>query len=154
VRQACILATEVPAQYLDKEMQDFKRRNPISTTEEALDHVVKWKVPPKLEGSPRDHRENLENLLTVASAIGLPHLLVTLTEDDASEVRWTKVDDLERILHVFGGDGMTFADAPVECSTLFVKRFKKLMDEDILNKQHRARGGIFGRVTAHMVRSV
>ena len=125
-----------------------------STSEEAIDHIVKWKVPPKLEGSPRDHREQLENLLTVSQIdnLGLPHLLVTLTEDDASEVRWTEVDDLERILHLFN-DNLTFADAPVECATLFVRRFKKLMEDDILNTKNKHRdGGIFGRVVGHMVR--
>ena len=154
VRQACLLAAEVPASFLEKELYNYRIRHPNATYEEALDHVVKWKVPPKLEGSPRDHRENLETLLTVCHSMGLPNLLVTLTADDKSEVRWTEIDDLERVLHLFNEE-LTFADAPVECSEVFVARFKKLMEEDILNSKNRKRdGGIFGRVLGHMVRCV
>ena len=151
VRQACMLAQEVPATFLERELYKYKAKNPNATTDDAMKHIMKWKVPPKIEGSPRCHREALENLLTLAAKFGMPNLMVTLTADDSSEVRWKEIEDLERILNLFG-PGFAHSQAPGECAAQFIGKFNKLLKEDILNSKNKARGGIFGRVQRYMYR--
>ena len=70
-------------------------------------------VPPTLEGSPRDHRERLEDLLTLVNKFGLPHLMVTMTADETSGLRWKEIDDLDRILDYLRSTA-TFSEAPAE----------------------------------------
>ena len=113
--------------------------------------MLSIQVPPQLEGSPRCHRERLEDLLTLVKDFGLPHLLITLTADETSELRWSEIGDLEHILDLMSTTA-SYTEAPVECAAQFMARFKKLLDEDILNKKNRARGGIFGKVLRYMYR--
>jgi hypothetical protein len=64
-------------------------------------NVVKYTVPISLPGSPSWHRKQLNDLLFLVQEWGMPHLFLTLTADEASEMRWTEVNDLEAHLNKF-----------------------------------------------------
>ena len=44
LRQAYKLAQEVPATYLEKSLYMYKAKNPGSSLEDAMKHIMKWKV--------------------------------------------------------------------------------------------------------------
>lgn len=64
-------------------------------------HVISDVVPPSIPGSPQWHGNALKDLLTKASTYGMPHLFLTLTADEVSELRWEEIKSLEEHLQRF-----------------------------------------------------
>jgi len=58
---------------------------------------------------------------------------LTLTSDEASEMKWHEVRDLQAFLARFmkGRCPTSFADLPVECAALFHRRFTEFFREHI-----------------------
>jgi hypothetical protein len=116
-------------------------------------HVVKWKMPATVIGSPKYHRDALLDLKALVQRAGMPTLFVTLTADEVSGTRWEEINDLETFMERFA-QGFKYSDVPVECAAHFIDRFKTLMRRDILctDESGRQKRGIFGNVTDHLVR--
>ena len=80
---------------------EFKRDNPKASNAQAMKNVVKYTVPISLPGSPSWHRKQLNDLLCLVQHWGMPHLFLTLTADESSDMRWSEVADLEAHLDRF-----------------------------------------------------
>lgn len=63
--------------------------------QDVMHHVVSEVVPPSLPGSPQWHKNALNDLLCKADAWGMPHLFLTLTADEISELKWEEIVSLE-----------------------------------------------------------
>ncbi len=81
---------------------------------------------------------------------GIPHLFLTVTADEVSELKWESVRDMEAIIQSILR-GSTFQDAPVECTRLFHARFMRFFKEWISVNQGKGKG-CFGRVTDYVIR--
>ena len=53
---------------------------------EVLRHVTKYNLPSSIEGSPRWHISQLQNLLAMVEKFGMPDFFLTLTVDEASSL--------------------------------------------------------------------
>ena len=148
VRQAVLLRNSVKALVLSKSISDFKRRNPTASDADAMAHAVKWTVPPSLPGTPAYHRKQLQDLLCRVDAWGLPDFFLTLSADEVSECRFEEINELDEFLRRFGAS-LNWEDAPVECSRLFLTRYKAFMKEWIVGPSS---AQILGRVTHYVTR--
>lgn len=86
---------------LNRAIVDYKRANPTASNAAAMKNVVKYTVPISLPGSPSWHRKQLNDLLFLVEQWGMPHMFLTLTADESSEMRWSEVADLEKHLDRF-----------------------------------------------------
>lgn len=134
---------------LEEAVLRIKDQHPQLNDKEVFRRVVKKLAPPSIVGTPGYYRQNLHELLVYANKNGMPHLFVTLTADEVSELRWDSINDLERFLDTKVLPGMTWQDAPIECARLFHDRLMHLMHEHILKSDG---SGIFGRVQGYMIR--
>jgi ATP-dependent exoDNAse (exonuclease V) alpha subunit len=132
----------------DKDLHDYRRKHPGCTDAEAMLHVAKHTIPSTVKGCPAWHKRQLSNLLCLVEHHGMPHLFLTLTSDEATEMRWEpEMSALEGLLRKFN-KSFTWQDAPVECAAMFHRRVTDFMNDHILGK----RGGKLGRVTHHLTR--
>ena len=86
---------------LNQAIVDYKRENPTANNAAAMRNVVKYTVPISLPGSPSWHRKQLNDLLFLVQAWGMPHLFLTMTADESSEMHWTEIDDMQAHLAHF-----------------------------------------------------
>lgn len=146
IKQALSLATNVTSLVLEKSLNDYQRDHPTCTDEAALRRVWKWTVPSTLPGSPMHHRVLLQELLVRKQRHGFPTLFLTLTCDEVLELRWSEFHDMEGILRGISPE-LSWKDAPVECTRLFLHRYKNVMKHHVLG-----RSGVFGKVDHYMTR--
>ena len=85
-------------------MYDYKRSHPDAQAPEIYNNLVKYTVPTSLPGSPSWHRKNLNDLLCMVDKWGMPALFLTLTADEASNMHWSEIDDMHKMLHQFNAD--------------------------------------------------
>lgn len=102
---------------LEKDYQAFKVKNPTMSNGQIISQIVKYKLPETLTWSPSWHRNHLNDLMAFVDMYGLPHLFVTLTCDETSELRWADIVDLEKIIKKLG-QSFSWKDCPVECTHL------------------------------------
>ena len=83
-------------------MINYRKHHEGCSEEEVMRHVLKHSVPASTPGTPGWHYNNLQDLLCMCDARkSLPHLLVTLTMDEVSNLKWQPVKDLETQLRQF-----------------------------------------------------
>ncbi len=148
VYQAVILATQVRSLVLSKSLHDYSKQHPEASPEDAMRNAIKWTIPPTVEGSPGYHRTQLQDLLCRVEEWGVPDLFMTLTADETSQLRFEEINGLDAFLERFGAS-LNWQDAPVECSRLFLGRYKAFMKEWIDGPES---AQILGRVLHHITR--
>jgi serine/threonine-protein kinase RIO1 len=50
---------------LEKDVKNIKLQNPTMSEVDIVNHIVKFHFPSKLQGSPKWHKSNLQDLLTM-----------------------------------------------------------------------------------------
>lgn len=134
---------------LHNSLKAEQKRHPDAPLEEILPRVARRIVPPTVPGSPQYHRAGLEDLLAMVSEHGMPSLFLTLTADEASEMRWPEVAEFEALCHKMGfNDDWTWRDMPVEMATLFYERVQHFMKAHLLDPND----PILGKVLNYTVR--
>ena len=98
-----------------------------------MQHVLKHSVPSTVPGCPAWFKKDLQNLLTMVEAWGLPSFFLTLTADEHSPLMWTEINDMEQLLKSFR-NSYSFEDAPVKCSAHFLKHIQDFLQEHILHE--------------------
>eukprot|EP00882_Tetradesmus_deserticola_P001750 GHRQ01001880.1.p1 GENE.GHRQ01001880.1~~GHRQ01001880.1.p1 ORF type:complete len:1314 (+),score=134.67 GHRQ01001880.1:549-3944(+) len=144
---------------LEGAIRKYQREHPTATKAEVCQNVLKHTVPASAWGTPAFWRTNLLDLIALVQIWGMPHLFLTLTADELSELMWSEVTDMTELLKRFN-NSYTFKNAPVECSKLFVQRVTDFMNHYILCKPVRpgasavpgTNGGLLGRVQHHVIR--
>ena len=111
-----------------------------------MQHVLKHTVPSTVPGSPAWFRQQLQNLLAMVDAWGLPSFFLTLTADEHSALKWSEISDMEQLLKSFC-NSYSFENAPVECSAHFLKRIQDFLREHILHDS-----GILGKCEHYVIR--
>jgi hypothetical protein len=104
---------------LEKAMSDYRRRHPGSDDNEMLKHIIRYKVPQTLPGSPSWHRSHLDDLLFLCQPEnwGRPALFLTLTADEVSESRFPEVDGIDAVMHrMLRGEDWTWKVRTVQCN--------------------------------------
>lgn len=126
-----------------------KEKNPEATPEEVLRKVATHLVPATVPGSPEFHRQGLQDLLAIVAKRGLPSFFLTLTADEASELRWPEVKEFEKMLNdMQWHEGWTWKDMPVEMGTLFYERVQMFLHKHLLCKDN----PLLGRLEAYTIR--
>lgn len=151
VRQCDMLKRNVKSQVLEKGLRNYVKCHPGATEEEAMKHTMKHVVPDTMPETPRWHYQRLQDLLAVVDKQkSLPHLFLTLTMDDTSELRWSCVNDIDDQVKTFH-NSLTYLDAPAECARVFHKRCQRFMNDFICVNGGKKKG-IFGRVVDYVIR--
>ena len=99
VRQQHLLAACLVDQVLQRDVARQRRRNPDATNSEVVANLLRQRVPATLVNSPAYFRNSLADLQCMVNALGMPHLFLTLTEDEVSETRWRELKDLDERLN-------------------------------------------------------
>ena len=134
---------------LQSAVHKYNQQHPGASEEEIMAKVLKHTLPASIPGTPAYYRQNLLDLLALVRRWGMPSLFLTLTADEASDMRWAEISDLTELLHRFNAS-FTFADAPVECATLFLQRLDDFLKNHVFANPES--GGILGRVQHHVTR--
>jgi hypothetical protein len=59
-------------QHTLKDVEKIKLENPMMIELYVINHIVKFNLPSKLQGSPRCHKSHLQGLLTMVANFGMP----------------------------------------------------------------------------------
>jgi hypothetical protein len=143
---ACV-AQCCSAQFLEQKLVDQRRRNPDLDDAEIVRRLAKSPTLRKVPGSSAYYKNALLDLLAMVKEFGMPHFFLTLTMDDASDMRWHEVSDFQSILDSFCGN-LNHTDMGVEMAMLFHNRLTNFMQQYILPSS----GGLLGRVQHHVTR--
>jgi hypothetical protein len=144
--QSLQLLQETSHTCLDNDIKRAKQKHPHMSESDIIRHITKYNLPASLQGTPRWHKAQLQDLLAMVEKCGMPHLFLTLTANEISSLRWQEVIDIETIVKRLE-NSFTWKDCPVECATLFHTRVTKFMNEIILSKT-----GALGRVKDYLIR--
>jgi hypothetical protein len=96
-KQSLQLLQETLHTCLDNDIKRTKQMHPHMSEPEVIRHVIKYNLPTSLQGMPRWHKAQLQDLLAMVEKCGMPHLFLTLTADEISSLRWKEVSDIETI---------------------------------------------------------
>ena len=132
IRQSVQLLKEISQTCLDREIKQTKQTHPNMNDAEVLQHVTKYNLPSSIEGSPRWHKFQLQDLLAMVEKFGMLDFFLTLTVDEASSLRWKEITHMEHMVQKIDAS-LTWKDCPVECAILFYARLKKFMHSYILS---------------------
>jgi hypothetical protein len=99
---------------LDNDIKKVKQIHPHTSEPEVIHHVTKYNFLASLQGIPRWHKAQLQDLLAMVEKCGMPHLFLTLTVDEISSLRWEDVTDIETIAKKLE-NSFTWKDCPMEC---------------------------------------
>ena len=146
VRQAHLLSQNCSSTMLQRDIDRYTTEHPHATQQQIMQHVLKHTVPSTVPGSPAWFRRELQNLLAMVDAWGLPLFFLTLTADEHSPLKWTEINDMEQLLKSFC-NSYSFENAPVECSAHFLKRIQDFLREHILHEN-----GILGNCKHYVIR--
>ena len=105
--------------------------------QEAWLSVIKWKLSPSLPGTPSYFRRKLNEVRAMKNKFGMADVVVTLTQDDATETRWPEFDEMETLESIYVNEApgaATFRDMPVEAARLFHDRFWAWFKYFVLDK--------------------
>ena len=97
VRQSLQLLKETSKTCLEKEIKQIKHQYPHMTEQDVLQHITKYNLPSSIQGTPRWHKSQLQDLLAMVEKFGMPHFFLTLTADETSSLRWKEVTNIEEI---------------------------------------------------------
>ncbi len=143
---ACV-AQCFSAQFLEQKLVNQRKQHPDTPDTELVRRIAKSPILRKVPGSAAYYKNALLDLLAMVKEYGMPHFFLTLTMDDASEIRWQEVNDLQKILDSFCG-GLNHTDMGVEMAMLFHNRLTNFMHQYILPPH----GGLLGRVQHYLTR--
>jgi hypothetical protein len=142
IKQGTVVLAAAREACMDKDLYAYKREHPGCTYVEAMAHISKHTIKSKVAGSPAWHRKQLQNLMTLVEHHGMPHLFLTLTADESSEIRWEpELSDMETLLRRFNSS-FDWRDAPAAHAAMFHHRCTKFLEKHILCKG----GGLLGDV--------
>lgn len=113
---------------LQLDIDCYTTEHPHATQQQIMQHVLQHTVP----GSPAWFRQQLQNLLAMDDAWGLPSFFLPLTADEHSPLKWAEMTDMEQLLKSFC-NSYSFENAPVECSVHFLKHIQDFLLEHILH---------------------
>jgi hypothetical protein len=130
---------------LENNVEKIKLENPTMPQLNAINHIVKFHLSSKLQGSPRWHKSHLQDLLIMVTKFGMPHSLKTFTSDEMSSLKWAKIDQLKKLIKNIDIN-MTWKDCRVECASLFHNRFQQFMQKYILSKN-----GVIDKVEEYFI---
>lgn len=130
---------------LQRDVDRYTTEHPHATQQQVMQHVLKHTVPSSVPGSPAWFRQELQNLLAMVDASGLPSFFLTLTADEHSPLKWAEIVDMEQLLKSFC-NSYSFENAPIECSAHFLKRIKDFLREHILHES-----GILGNCEHYVI---
>ena len=133
---------------LVKEYNKVKQTFPDKTEPEVFRVLQKRVINANVPGSPSYHYHHLQDLLQRSNDWRLPHILLTLTADELSNLRWTSINDMEAFVsrHMAG---QLWQDLPAECGHLFRDRMEHFLKEHLLRSDGQ---GVLGRVQHHFTR--
>jgi hypothetical protein len=83
-----------------------------------IQHVVKYKIPKKMVGSPKWHYAQLFDMIAMVDTYGLLHIFFTFFSNETSEFKWGDISNMETFLKDLGED-FTWKNCPLECAHLF-----------------------------------
>jgi hypothetical protein len=106
---------------------------PHMSKPDVIRHVTNCNLPASLQGIPRWHKAQLQDLLAMVDKCGMPHLFLILTTSEISSLWWEEVTDIETIAKRLE-NRFTWKDCPMECAMLFHTRVTKFMNEIILSE--------------------
>jgi len=79
-------------------MKLMREKFPNKQPSQLVAYLAKYRVPHAVVGSPMYHKHNLQHLLSMCDAFGLPSFFLTLTMDEAGFSPWPEVCDLPSTL--------------------------------------------------------
>ncbi len=82
----------------------MKKEKPAASEQELYKSLLKHTVPHTLPGSPKWHKRQLNDLLTMVDKFGMPSFFLTLTSDEVSESKWPEVNEMEARLQSIHGN--------------------------------------------------
>ena len=144
-----LYATDNLRYIIQRDWTKYWTLNPTATEEEAIQDILKHKLPKTTPYSPLWYKNKLYDVQAMTAKHGLPFLFMTLTVDDVSSTKWTEYTDLEEILKQYH-PSLTYQNAPAECALLFHHRFTNFFDSYILGKGTDIH--LLGRITHYVVR--
>jgi hypothetical protein len=147
LRQTVVLSNSFKQSQLERAICKFREEYPKACEEDVFKHVIKHDVPGSLPASPEWHRNQLQDLLAMVEAWGLPSLFVTFTADGISKTRWSEIDDVEKLLKRMNKN-FTWQDAPVEGAALFHARLQSFLKKYIFSSAE----PLLGKVLHHVIR--
>ena len=112
----------------------------------VLQHVTKYNLPSSIEGSPRWHKFQLQDLLAMVEKFGMPDFFLTFIADEASSLQWEEITHIEHIVQKIDAS-LTWKDCHVECASMFHARLQKNLHSYILLGPR-----VLGCVKEYMVR--
>jgi hypothetical protein len=146
IRQSVQFLKEISHTCLDGEIKQTKQDHPNMNDTEVLQHVTKYTLPSYIEGSPRWHKSQLQNLLAMVKKYGMPDFFLILITDEASSLQWEEITHIEHIVQKIDAS-LIWKDCRVECVSLFHARLQKNLHSYILSGPH-----ILGCVKEYVVR--
>lgn len=126
---------------LDTELRSYQRRHPDSTMQDALGTILHDAVPHTAPNSPQYFSNKLRDLKACAQKKGMPHAFVTVTVDE------TNMPEFKAVNTFLGRFHKCWKDAPIECSRVFLARWKALLNDHILSGEK-----ILGNVDEYVLR--
>lgn len=92
LRQAYLISNSVANVGLESAVDAYLKRHPTHTMSQAVRHAAKYMVSDAIPGTPAWYRRHLADLLCMVRRWGLPSFFLTLTADEASDMRFEEVD--------------------------------------------------------------
>jgi hypothetical protein len=107
---------------------------------EVICHITKYNLATSLQGTPRWHKAQLQDLHAMVEKCGMLHLLLILIANEVSSLRWEEVTNIETIAKKLE-NSFTWKDCLLECAMLFHARVTKFVN-DIIFSGARALGHV------------
>jgi hypothetical protein len=96
----------------------------------VIQHITKYNLLASLQGTPRWHKPQLQDLLAMVEKYGMPHFFLILHVDEISSLRWEEVTNIETIAKRLENN-FTWKDCPMGCAMPFHTQVIKFMKEII-----------------------
>lgn len=111
---------------LQTELRTYQRLHPKAQLSDALTSILHDAVPHTAPNSPQYFANKLRDLKACAFKKGMPHAFVTVTVDE------TNMPEYKEITGFLARFEKCWKDAPIECSRVFLARWKTLLENHIL----------------------
>jgi hypothetical protein len=120
---------------LEKDFKNIKQKFSHMTNTQISQHIMKYNFPSSFQSSPKWHKSQLQDLLTMIEKFGMPHFLKTLIAYEMTSLKWHEFNDMEYIIKQIHPN-MSWKDYPIECVTLFHSRVNMFVYKHILNNDN------------------
>ena len=128
-----------------EEYKRIRAQNPKLSHKAILDKIVKERVPATVPHSPAFYKSGYYDLMCMARVLGLPHYFVTITMDECGDFNTAEYSHIDAFMRNWCG--ASWKRAPVECSRVFLSRWKSILHKHILGGSR-----IFGNVKDYAIR--